>query len=69
MPQLKNLLTNIIMAEQNLTAKTLQDVYSLLLFQTAGAMLDGDPEVLLDAFVYYLRHNPDRLVEIAEFYG
>ena len=35
---------------------------------TALAMLDGDPELLMDACVFYLHHRPDRLEEIAEHY-
>jgi len=34
--------------------------------ETALAMMDGDPEVLLDACLFYLRHCPHRWEEIAE---
>ena len=36
--------------------------------ETALVMMDGDPELLLDACVFYLHHRPDRWTEIAEHY-
>ena len=36
--------------------------------ETALVMMDGDPELLLDACVFYLHHRPDRWEEIAEHY-
>ena len=36
--------------------------------ETALAMMDGAPEVLLDACVFYLHHRPDRWSEIAELH-
>lgn len=37
-------------------------------YETALAMMDGDPEVLLDACMFYLHHRPDRWAEIAEYH-
>lgn len=34
--------------------------------ETALAMMDGAPEILMDACVFYLHHRPDRWEEIAE---
>jgi len=34
--------------------------------ETALAMMDGAPDVLMDACVFYLHHRPDRFEEIAE---
>ena len=37
-------------------------------YETALAVMDGDPEVLLDAVLFYLHHNPQRWEEIADFH-
>ena len=36
--------------------------------ETALAVIDGDPDVLLDAVVFYLHHRPDRWREVADFH-
>ena len=37
--------------------------------ETALAMMDGDPVVLMDACCFYLTNRPDRWCEIAEHHA
>jgi hypothetical protein len=59
-------MTNSLIQEKIYDQASIEALPSIT--ETALAMLDGDPELLMDACVFFLNHRPDRWEEIAEHY-
>jgi len=60
-------MTNSLIQEKIYDQASIEALPSIT--ETALAMLDGDPELLMDACVFFLNHRPDRWEEIAEYYA